>query len=133
MFYNREHDQGMGTCWIQEMTDADAYMALILTNIQGELHPLEEGRHTLESGLTIRDYAEKTGKTKGAIQGRRDAAQVSSSCTYISTKDLQDAWRALAEIHPAPHWLWPALVTHLLADHWVQGSGIPRIVPAMHS
>ena len=29
-----------------------------------------------------------------------------------------DVWRNLAEIHVSPQWLWPALVTTLLAEAW---------------
>jgi ParB-like chromosome segregation protein Spo0J len=34
-------------CWVREMSDEDAYMALALNNAQGELHPLERGYHAL--------------------------------------------------------------------------------------
>jgi ParB/RepB/Spo0J family partition protein len=35
-------------CWVREMSDEDAYMALALNNMQGELHPLEVGRFCQE-------------------------------------------------------------------------------------
>ena len=117
MFYNREHDQGMDTCWIQEMTDADAYMALILTNIQGELHPLEEGRHALESGLELKIYATQTGKKYTTLMHKVYAARVMQN-THMGIDESSQLWRALAEIHSSPEWLWPAFATHLLAEHW---------------
>src|SRR5262245_13119950 len=46
-------------CWVREMDDDEAYMALLLTNTQSELHPLEEGMHALKSGLSQEMYAEK--------------------------------------------------------------------------
>ena len=36
-------------CWVREMTDDEAYMTLLLTNTQSELHPLEEGFHAMRS------------------------------------------------------------------------------------
>ena len=35
-------------CWVREMTDEDAYMALVLCNAQGELDPLEYGIHAVD-------------------------------------------------------------------------------------
>ena len=34
-------------CWVREMSDEDAYMALALNNAQGELSELEVGLHAL--------------------------------------------------------------------------------------
>lgn len=104
-------------CWVQGMTDDEAYMALVLTNIQGELHPLEEGRHALESGLEIKDYAERVGKKYPTLMHKVYAATVLQNIN-IDILDVCDTWMALATIHPAPEWLWPALVTQLHTEHW---------------
>lgn len=34
-------------CWVREMSDEDAYMALVTSNSQGGLSPLEIGMHAL--------------------------------------------------------------------------------------
>ena len=39
------------------MSEEDTYMALVTSNSQSELYPLEVGLHALHSGLTVRDYA----------------------------------------------------------------------------
>ena len=80
------------------MSDDDAYMALALCNAQGELHPLEVGLHALHSGLTIREYADRTSISKSAIGQRQAAAEVS---THVDSKIDPDRWRHLAEFHAA--------------------------------
>jgi hypothetical protein len=85
-------------------------MALALENSQAELHPLEVGLHALRSGLSVREYAEKTGLKSSSVSDRRRAAEVASECTHMRTDRLPDYWRHLAEIHAAPQWAWGALV-----------------------
>jgi hypothetical protein len=63
-------------CWIREMSDADAYMALALNNAQGELSPLEIGLHALGSGLSQRAYAEQVGMAQTTLVHRWQAAEV---------------------------------------------------------
>jgi hypothetical protein len=111
-----EHGIAAVPCWVREMSDEDAYMALALCNAQGELHPLEVGLHALGSGLSIRDYAKAQGRKPGSIQDRVEAAKVANTCRDIPTISLIDRWSHLAEIHAAPRWLWPALVAELVAD-----------------
>jgi len=36
----------------------------------------------------------------------------------MGANDLNDCHRALAEIHSAPKWLWPALVAALIEHDW---------------
>jgi hypothetical protein len=100
--------------WICEMSDEDAYMALALNNAQGELHPLEEGMHAIGSGMTQRAYAEKIGKPHRTIATRMQAAEV-AACADIGT-DLRVCWSQLAELHPAPRWLWRSLVSRLASE-----------------
>jgi len=47
-----------------------------------------------------------------------EAAQVAGSCNHTITAELQEKWRQLRETHPAPRWLWPALVPRLVGDGW---------------
>lgn len=105
-------------CWVREMSDEDAYMALALNNVQGELHPLEEGMHALGSGMDVRTYAEKVGKAKSGIGDRISAASVAQACPDIRTSDLAAQWSALVSLHSAPRWLWRALVARLVAESW---------------
>jgi hypothetical protein len=84
-------------------------MALALCNVQGELHPLEEGLHALGSGLSQREYAAKVGKGASTIQHRMQAAALAAECTHMGA-DLRDGWRCLSELHSAPRWLWKPLV-----------------------
>jgi hypothetical protein len=119
------------------MSDDEAYMALLLTNTQSELHPLEEGLHALRSGMTIRKYAARAGRSEQSINRAVWAAKVVNhmvddwSGFYHGTPEQQRAaiemlyatdehsrWRHLAEIHPAPQWLWLALAQHLLWETW---------------
>lgn len=106
-------------CWVREMSDDDAYMALALNNAQGELHPLEEGMHALGSGLSKSEYAAVTRKGETTIQTRRQAASVAEAVrSHMGPVDLRDHWRALSELHPAPRWLWRALVSKLIEESW---------------
>ena len=124
-------------CWVREMSDNEAYMALSLTNTQSELHALEEGFHALRSGMKIRAYAAQSGKEEnrltrcvhaarvvchvadnwlGAFDGPPEAQREALDTLYAT--DDTSCWRHLAEIHPAPQWLWIALVTKLFAEAW---------------
>ena len=105
-------------CWVREMSDDDAYMALALNNAQGELHPLEVGLHALRSGWNRKHYADMADSPQyqrsNAIQcrtGRRVR-------TDIGLADLRERWSQLAEIHAAPRWLWGALVAAMLDKGW---------------
>jgi hypothetical protein len=103
-------------CWVREMNDEDAYMALALHNAQSELHPLEVGLHALNSGLSVREYAERLGHKDHTKTARmRQAAEV--RC-HVAT-DIDPAyWRCLAEIHAAPKWLWGALAGEMSEREW---------------
>lgn len=103
-------------CWVRDLSDNDAYMALALDNAQSELSPLEEGLHALGSGLSVREYVARVGKPSSSIQDRMSAASVAVACPDIRTVDLAGYWSALAQIHAAPRWLWQPLVAALLAD-----------------
>jgi ParB/RepB/Spo0J family partition protein len=102
-------------CWVRNMNDEDAYMALLLSNTQSELHALEEGMHALHSRMEIKAYAEMGGQKSTTLQTKVEAAKVFQK-THVSFTDVREVWRALAAIHPAPQWLWSALVTKMLAE-----------------
>lgn len=106
-------------CWVKEMTDEQAYMELVLCNTQSELHPLEEGLHALDSNMTIREYADKSGKGKSEIDRRKSAAEVMRACPHVgTTTEKKEYWRQIQEIHAAPNWLWSALVKQMLESCW---------------
>lgn len=105
-------------CWVRDLSDADAYMQLVLCNTQSELHPLEEGKHAAESGMDLKAYAEAAGKARQSLQHKVYAWRVLSSVPHVGHADIRDQWRNLAEIHAAPEWLWPALVGQMIGDSW---------------
>lgn len=98
--------------WVRDLSDEDAFMAFVTANAQSELYPLEVGMHALKSGLDQKAYAAKKGycspnSSASPLRGKglRFRAHVGHA---------QDQWRHLAEIHAAPSWLWPALVSAML-------------------
>lgn len=112
-------------CWVREMDDDEAYMQLVLGNVQGELRPIEIGVHALqavelgEGGQLkggegkkegISEYARKIGKTQGYITQIRQAAEVLEFIKPISRLiGFLDKAQHLAAIHKADKELWPAL------------------------
>jgi ParB-like chromosome segregation protein Spo0J len=117
-------------CWVRELDDDAAFMALVLANSQSELLPLERGIHALtaqgratagrgkKGGLSA--YAETVGKTHQLISREVAAAEVWKSATMVADfpPEKIPAARVLAELHAAASWLWPALVSRLTAEGW---------------
>lgn len=104
-------------CWVREMSDADAYMQLVLCNTQSELHALEEGKHAAESGMDLKAYAEASGKARTTLTDKVKAYRV-LAVTHVRHDQIRDSWRNLAEIHAAPRWLWSALVAQMIEASW---------------
>lgn len=96
------------SAWVRDMPDDEAFMALALCNTHGELTPIERGMHALKSGMSVRAYAEKVGRAHKTVDDEVRAARVMSACAHVRTNVPH---RVLCEIHAAPTWLWPALVT----------------------
>jgi ParB/RepB/Spo0J family partition protein len=65
-------------CWVREMSDDDAYMALLLDNAQGELTSVEIGIHALGSHCSVKEYAIRSGYSPTSITFMRHAAQTAS-------------------------------------------------------
>lgn len=116
-------------CWIQDMNDEEAYMALLLSNAQGELDPLEQGFHALQfdvyhgGGATgdLRTYAEALG---GEIKNQfprvsklRSAAQVASKYPG-PLQDLLGKSTHLYEISKTPENVWAVLTEMLIKKGW---------------
>lgn len=104
-------------CWIRDLDDATAYMALALNNAQGELSPIERGMHALHSGMAGKTYAGSIGRPQPSIAREISAARVAESVTDVGY-DIADKFSQLVEIHAAPEWLWSALVSALIAEDW---------------
>jgi hypothetical protein len=73
-------------CWVREMGDEEAFMALVLANSQSELLPLERGMHALRAteldkhGSSIKAYAEAASRPEQTVNQEHRAARVASSC-----------------------------------------------------
>jgi site-specific DNA-methyltransferase (adenine-specific) len=122
-------------CWIVEMNDDAAYMALATSNNQGELAPLEIGLHALEcvgrdekrgrgkkGGLA--EHAAKIGKSKQYLSQLVAAAEVAKASSQLDT--LLDKSQHLYAIHAATPALWHVIVPHMVngwtvadTEHWV--------------
>lgn len=99
-------------CWVVEMDDDQAYMALATSNNQGEISPLEIGLHALHrgkgdkwNGPKGKRYAELVGRHEQEISHAKAAAQVYQSVpddikfTYVNLRaDGRDCWRHLAAL-----------------------------------
>lgn len=68
-------------CWVEEMTDEEAFMELVLSNAQGELSHLEIGKHAFECvaqqiGGGRGFYATQIGKSEGYVSQGSGAWEV---------------------------------------------------------
>lgn len=103
--------------WSEEMDDETAFMALVLSNAQGELDPLEIGIHAFQAvpvakggrgkkgGLS--EYAGRISKDQGNLTRLRDAGEVVKNVcidTYLFLGKAQH----LAAIHKLPKGCWQA-------------------------
>jgi len=108
-------------CWVRDLSDADAYMQLVLCNTQSELHALEEGKHAVgvssERG-GMAGYAKEVAKSKQYISLVANAYDVYHWSTRVDFAAIRDQWRQMAEIHAAPEWLWSALVARMVDGAW---------------
>ncbi len=125
-------------CWVRELDDEAAYMALVTSNSQGELSPLEIGMHALgvdfdkpgagAKGGGLKKYAADVGRDAGNVTKYRQAAAVLRSINCIdTTKASTEKSLQLAAIHALPTDCWPEAVRIMLdrgwsvkdAQHWV--------------
>ena len=73
--------------------------------------------HALHSKLSLQEYADKAGiKSRQTVAQQIWAAKVMKACKNIFTGDPSDHFISLSIIHAAPEWLWPALVTKMVAE-----------------
>jgi N6-adenosine-specific RNA methylase IME4 len=104
-------------CWVRDMDDEAAYMALVTSNSQGELSPIERGAHFNGTSFGVREYAAKLGKSPASITFESQAARV---FTYVNAdpKKCEEKARHLSAIHALPRECWQAAVAEMLAKGW---------------
>jgi site-specific DNA-methyltransferase (adenine-specific) len=118
-------------CWVEEMDDDAAYMALATSNNQGELAQLEYGLHAVElpeasrgkgnKGSKRLDYASLIGKSKGYVsQGVGAAKVVCVVKKFTAVNNLMDKAKHLYAIYAAslPEDLWPCIVAAMVRQDW---------------
>ena len=116
-------------CWVRNLDDDAAYMALVTSNSQGELSPLEIGLHALglefdkrgkgASGGGLKGYAEKVGRDAGSITRFRQAAAVVQSINCVNAiNELATRTQHLSAIHALPRECWQPAVAEMLAKSW---------------
>lgn len=112
-------------CWVRELDDEGAYMALATSNSQGELSPLEIGMHALhcvekaqgKRGGGLAGYAEAIGKHKTTVGDFVQAARVFSTCSVDPTS-LSSKTAHLSTIHSLPTDHWASMVDLMLEHGW---------------
>ncbi len=116
-------------CWVREMDDEDAYMALVTSNSQGELSPLEIGMHALgvdfdkpgagAKGGGLKKYAADVGRSPTTITQVRQAAKVVAAVNLVNQiNELQTKALHLAAIHALPRECWADAVQTMLDKGW---------------
>lgn len=112
---------------VRDLDDESAYMALVTSNSQGELSPLEIGLHALncvalaeggrgkKGGLS--EYAASIGKAKQTVSELVAAARVAGNCPVDRTV-LHSKTQHLAAIHALPSECWPVAVQIMLDRGW---------------
>jgi len=119
-------------CWVVEMDDDQAYMALATSNNQGELSPLEIGLHAIRvgkgtkwSGPKGKDYAKLIGRAASTVSEYKAGAEVFEAVAgdiKFGCPNLRDRVHHLNAIHglagkpkDAPHPHWSEVVQAMLA------------------
>ena len=118
-------------CWVVEMDDDEAYMALATSNNQGEISPLEIGLHALRcgkgdkwSGPRGKRYAELVGRDESDISKAKAAANVYEFCpqeiklAYANLRtEGRDCWRHLSAIkHIKDKAAWPEAAARAMGE-----------------
>jgi N6-adenosine-specific RNA methylase IME4/ParB-like chromosome segregation protein Spo0J len=115
-------------CWVLDMDDDEAYMALVTSNAQGELSPLEEGLHFNGGGLGVREYARMTGQNAGGVTQKSQAAKVFSQLN--TRQDMRSKTQHLAAIHGLPQDVWAVAVEKMLSGGWSAKETAERVAEA---
>ena len=116
-------------CWVRDLDDDAAYMALVTSNSQGELSPLERGIHFNRAGVGVREYARLTGRSATVVTHEAQAGRVFAHAN-TDAATLHDKARHLAEIHSLPSDCWPAAVQAMLDRGWSAKETAERVKAA---
>ena len=115
-------------CWVEELSEDDAFMLLATSNSQGELSPLEIGFHALTAVPNspggrgkkggVSKYAKTLGRDQSVITRYRQAAEVLQSCSKPMHWCIGFTSKAahLAAIHKLGEPAWP------IACEWLEKS-----------
>jgi ParB/RepB/Spo0J family partition protein len=107
--------------WVRDLDDAGAFMQLILSNAQSELHPLERGEHARiaidETGMALRAYADEIHINEVTVRKWKYAADV-AAVVPRDYSTLLPYMKHLSEIHAALPETWPKWVEQLLEEQW---------------
>jgi len=127
-------------CWVVEMNDDEAYMALATSNNQGEISPLEIGLHALHrgkgdkwSGPKGKRYAQLVGRHEKEISYAKAAAQVYESVTddvkvtYVTLRTAgRDCWRHFAALKQIKDKAaWPEAAARAMGEEKADRRAVP--------
>lgn len=116
-------------CWVEELSDEEAFMQLATSNNQGELDPLEIGIHAFQAvplstggrgskGSGLKEYAERIGQKLPNVSVYRSAGEVVKRLSQDnSLRDLMGKAKHLGAVHKLPCESWDVL------SNWVISSG----------
>jgi ParB/RepB/Spo0J family partition protein len=105
-------------CVIRDVDDHEAFMLLRTLNAQRGLTALERGTHALLSGMEIKAYAVSVGRPHQTVYDEFYAAEVAEAVPHVRNELADASYKAVAAIHVAPRWLWPALALAMVAGGW---------------
>ncbi len=104
-------------CWVEELSDDEAFMQLATSNNQGELDPLEIGIHAFQAvplanggrgkrgGISV--YADRIGKKQQYISQLRDAGEVAKHTSQlVGLSKLIGKAQHLAILNKLPSDVW---------------------------
>lgn len=111
--------------WVREYSDEEAYMQLVLSNVQGALRPIERGKHAklattkygTNGGTSIAKYAEQLGRQETTVKYEIYAWEVyNAQSSHVGR--LEEYFRHLVAIHAAPEEHWLDLCQQLVNEKW---------------
>ena len=115
-------------CTVEQLTDAEANIRLLVSNQQEGNDPLDIGLNALatvvkqrgvKTNMSVTAFAERIGKTKQFVSQMIGAAEVIEKLsTQVDNFNLSGYAKHLCEIHAAPEWLWVSLVKMMSEGEW---------------
>ena len=126
-------------CWVEHLGDEAAFMALVTSNSQGELDPLEIGIHAFEAvpegkrgrgnkGDGIQAYADKIGQKRQNVSSYRMAGEVAKfAYQYANLSRLLGKALHLAAIHDLPQTCWREASKWIVDSHASVQEAVDRV------